>query len=84
MSKKDKLVSRFSILPKDFTWDEWSALLEYFGFQQSQAGKTSGSRMRFYQENYPPILLHKPHPGKILKLYQMKNIKEYLENEGLI
>jgi hypothetical protein len=84
MSKKEKLISRFTTLPKDFTWNELKALLESFGFEEFQAGKTSGSRVRFYQENYPPILIHKPHPGKILKLYQMKIIKEYLEIEDFL
>lgn len=84
MSRKDKLLVRFLTLPKDFAWLELKALLEYFGFEESQAGKTSGSRVRFYQDSYPPIMLHKPHPEKILKYYQLKYIKEYLQNEGFI
>lgn len=84
MSKKDKLLARFSGLPKDFTWSELRLILHYFGFEELQKGKTSGSRVGFYLEGYPPILLHKPHPGKILKQYQMKEIKTYLETEGFI
>lgn len=84
MSKRDKLLIRFMTLPRDFTWSELKAMLEGFGFTESQAGKTSGSRVRFYKDSYPPIMLHKPHPGSILKNYQMKYIKEYLQNEGLI
>ena len=84
MSKRDKLIWRFLTLPKDFTWAELKALLECFGFEESNAGKTSGSRVRFYQENYTPVMIHKPHPGKILKHYQLKYIKEYLQNEGFL
>ncbi len=84
VSKRDKLLIRFKTLPTDFTWLELKAMLEGLGFTESQAGKTSGSRVRFYQNNHPPIMLHKPHPGNILKQYQMKYIKEYLQNEGLI
>ena len=84
MSKKLKLVERFTSLPKDFSWSELSSLLKLFGFEEMQMGKTSGSRARFYKAGYPPILLHKPHPGKILKEYQIKYIKEYLEEEGFL
>lgn len=84
MSKKDKLISRFSRLPKDFSWEELTSLLTYFGFKETQKGKTSGSRVGFYLENYPPILLHKPHPGKIMKPYQLEAIKVYLEAEGFL
>lgn len=84
MSKKEKLVARFQSLPRDFTWTELKTLLSYFGFEEISTGKTSGSRVRFYQENFPPIMLHKPHPEKILKLYQINAIKNYLENEGFL
>lgn len=84
MSKQDKLIARFSSLPKDFTWNELKALLSYLGFEEVATGKTSGSRVRFYQKDYPPILLHKPHPGKIMKAYQIKEIKNFLENEGFL
>lgn len=84
MSKKDKLITRFLELPIDFRWDELRRLLNHFGFKESQKGKSSGSRVAFYCEGYPPILLHKPHPGKIMKHYQIKEIKSYLETEGFL
>jgi hypothetical protein len=84
MSKKDKLVKRFLSRPKDFTWQELITMLEGFGFTQQTAGKTSGSRVRFSHKTLPPIILHKPHPAKILKRYQADQIIELLKNEGLL
>lgn len=47
-------------------------------------GRTSGSRVMFVSEQYAPILLHKPHPRKELLDYQIKQLIEVLEQEGLI
>jgi len=53
-------------------------MLGYFGFNEVKKGKTSGSRVKFMNKDGVPIMLHKPHPSGILKLYQMKQIKELL------
>lgn len=79
MSKKEKLITRFLILPSDFHYDEMVTLLAYFGFIEVKKGKTSGSRVKFENEEGVPIILHKPHPGGIMKKYQMKQVKEILE-----
>lgn len=84
MSKKDKLVKRFLSRPKDFIWQELIVMLAGFGYAQQTAGKTSGSRVRFSHKSLPPIILHKPHPAKILKRYQIDQIIELLKNEGLL
>ena len=47
-------------------------------------GKTSGSRIIFTNDEHGSILLHKPHPQKELKAYQIKQLLEILEQEGLI
>jgi hypothetical protein len=84
MSKKDKLVRRFLSKPKDFTWQELIVILAGFGYMQQTTGKTGGSRARFTHKNLPPIILHKPHPAKILKRYQVEQIIEMLKSEGLL
>ena len=83
MGKKEKLIAKLAGDPKDFTFDEMKTLLEMLGFVMSNKGKTSGSRVRFMKGNVP-IILHKPHPRKELLEYQIKQIKEVLEREGLI
>lgn len=84
MSKREKLLDRFFTKPKDFTWDELAKVLSGFGYKQISAGKTGGSRVRFINADYPPIILHKPHPKPILKRYQLDEIINLLKQEKLI
>ena len=51
---------------------------------KSNKGKTSGSRVIFTSNDHGSILLHKPHPRKELLDYQVKQLREKLEQEGLI
>ena len=78
MSKKSKLIERFLSMPKDFHYNETVRLLGYFGFAEMKKGKTSGSRVKFIDEDGVGIYLHKPHPSGIMKKYQLKQIKETL------
>jgi hypothetical protein len=80
VGQKEKLKS----VPKDFTFDDAARLLGYFAYSISNKGKTSGSRVMFTSAQYPPILLHKPHPRKELPEYQIRQLIEVLEQEGLI
>ena len=83
MGKKEKLIAKLKSNPKDFTFDEMKTLLEALGFVMSNKGKTSGSRVKFMKGDIP-VILHKPHPGKELLEYQIKQITEVLEREDLI
>ena len=84
MTKREKLLDRFLLKPKDFTWSELCKVLNGFGYEQISAGKTGGSRARFVNENYPPIILHKPHPKPVLKRYQLEDIINLLKQEKLL
>lgn len=84
MGQKEKLIQRLKAKPKDFTFDEAETLLGYLSYVRSNKGKTSGSRVMFISEEHEAILLHKPHPQKELKAYQIKQLIEVLEQEGLI
>jgi hypothetical protein len=84
MTRKEKLVKRFLSYPKDFTWDELVVLLSFFQFSEASTGKTGGSRRRFINNDGLVISLHKPHPRNILKKYQVEQIIDFLEQEGLI
>lgn len=78
MSKKEKLIERFKSMPSDFHYDEMVKLLGYYGFKEVKKGKTSGSRVKFMNNQNVPLMMHKPHPTGILKRYQLKQIKELL------
>lgn len=84
MGQKEKLIKKLQSRPKNFTFDDAEALLRYFSYTRSNKGRTSGSRVMFVSEDYAPILLHKPHPRKELLEYQVKQLIEVLEKEGLI
>lgn len=82
MSQKQKAITRLKAKPKDFTWDELETVMKGFGYKQL-AG--SGSRRKFYREETKALIsLHQPHPGKILKAYQMRDVLNHLKEQKLI
>ncbi|MBQ2642471.1 MAG: type II toxin-antitoxin system HicA family toxin [Eubacterium sp.] len=83
MSKKSKLIKKLKSNPKDFSFKELETLLSLLGYEQDNSGKTSGSRVKFLNNN-SIIKLHKPHNRKELLNYQVKQIIEHLEQEELI
>jgi len=84
MTKREKLLDRLLTIPRDFTWDELAKILNGFGDKLISAGKTGGSRVRFIHPDYPPIILHRPHPKPILKRYQLEGIIDLLKQERLL
>lgn len=68
----------------NITFDEVASLLESLGFRQKNKGKTSGSRVKFLNNDGVPIYLHKPHPRKTLLSYQVKAVVQVLKEEGLL
>ena len=84
MGTKEKLRNRFLKMPSDITFDEMQRLLEGYGYEKSNKGNTSGSRLIFKNGNKRPIMLHKPHPGNIVKDYAMKQVFEDLKEAGFI
>ena len=83
MGKLEKMIERLKSNPRDYTFDEMQSLLLVLGFERSNKGKTSGSRVKFFKDGIS-IILHKPHPRKELLTYQIKQIVEILSEEGLI
>lgn len=84
MGQKDKLIRKLKSKPRDFTFDEAETLLGFLSYSRSNKGKTSGSRVIFTSVDHGSIMLHKPHPRKELLNYQIKQLRERLEQEGLI
>ena len=85
MTKKEKLIERMRRLPKDFTFVELETVLLQLGFEKDDKGKTSGSRVRFYnKDKQMQYLAHKPHPANIVKEKALKDIVDYLTENKLI
>lgn len=82
MTKRAKLLNRFLSKPKDFTYDEVRKLLSGYGYTEKQG---SGSRVAFINRDLRSIIhVHKPHPGKIMKGYQLGYIEDSLRALQLI
>lgn len=81
MSRVEKLKARLRARPADLTWAELKRLLTTLGYVET-AG--AGSRRKFRGEGLPAINLHEPHPGKIVKLYAVRDVADLLEAEGLL
>ena len=85
MSKDQKLIVRLLSKPKDFTYNELCRVLKSLGYEESQSGKTSGSRVAFIDKSTNHIIrLHKPHPSNELKQYQIELVIEELKSRGFI
>ena len=85
MGQKEKLIARLRSIPRDFTFDEAETLLGYMTYRRCNKGKTSGSRVMFMSDQYQTkTVLHKTHPRKELPEYQVRQLIEQLEQEGLL
>lgn len=84
MGTKEKLIERFKSLPTNSTFEEMERLLSIFGYEKSNKGKASGSRVIFKNGDKRPIMIHKPHPGNVIKGYAIRQVLNDLTNEGFI
>lgn len=85
MSKADKLLQRFLSKPKDFTFEELRKLLKSFGYEEAKTGKTSGSRVAFYNTELDDMIeFHRPHPSQIMKQCYLRDIEQQLRDKGAI
>ena len=85
VSRKEKILVRLLSLPKDFRFEELIKVLSSLGFEMNNKGKTSGSRVKFYnKEKKLQYLAHKPHPTSIIKEKALKDIIDFLKDNELI
>lgn len=89
MSTQGKLLAKFCKTPppKDFRFDELVTLLQGLGFIMHE--KTSGSSHKYFVYTLDSGAEHRidssrPHPGGILKAYQIKEIRTRLTLWGLL
>lgn len=83
MSQLEKAIERIKACPTDYTYDEAKTLLLRLGYEESNKGRTSGSRVRFFRKGDGRMInLHKPHPQSIMKEYAVRELKVFLESTG--
>lgn len=84
MTRKEKLIARFRSRPKDFTFDEAVTLLSYFGYQLSNKGKPSGSRVEFVEDDGPCDRVSQAASRKCTKAICNGSNKRSIGKQGLI
>lgn len=85
MTKAHKLFDRFLSRPKDFTFAELRRLLADMGYIEVKTGKTSGSRVAFYNQKINDLIrLHKPHPSPVVRQCYLDDILLHLKDRGLL
>jgi hypothetical protein len=85
MSRLEKLKKRLERRPSDFSFEELRRLLCAVGYREISAGKTAGSRVAFQNPATGHLIrLHRPHPGSILKKYQVDQIIDLLREKGFL
>ena len=66
------------------TVKELKNLLNKLGFFENNKGKIFGSRVEFKDKYERKIILHKPHPNNIIKMYMINTLLNYLEKWRII
>ena len=85
VSRQGKLLDRFRSRPRDFTFAELRTLLRGLGYTELTGGTTGGSRVAFQNAGTRHIIrLHRPHPAKVLKRYQVEEVLAELVRVGAI
>lgn len=79
MTKREKALERLLSKPSDFGWNELKPLMESFGYELKTTG---GSGRKFiHAETKATLFMHEPHPAKVLKSYQVREVLRFLKQE---
>lgn len=82
MSKIKKVLAKIHTKPTDFTWDELTRIMSYFGYKKLEG---DGSRVKFYHKEKNTLLaIHKPHNPTTLRPYQINDTISRLERDGFL
>ncbi|NYF78027.1 type II toxin-antitoxin system HicA family toxin [Granulicella arctica] len=82
MSRHDKLIVRLRSKPSDFTWSELLAVMTAFGYELKTTG--GSARKLIHSKTRATLMMHEPHPSKVLKAYQVRDAIQFLKQEGHI
>lgn len=78
------MIDKFLSIPNDLTWEELVKNLSYFGYDEFTKGKTAGSRRKFVNAKSDIILLRKPHPANVVKIYAIRQVVDHLKEKGFL
>ena len=82
MAKIEKALKRLCSKPTDFELNELRAIMLHFGFELKATG---GSGRKFiHRDTRAAHFIHEPHPSKVLKAYQVRDVIAFLTREGYL
>ena len=84
MGRAEKALERLLSVPtpRDYTWDELVAVMGRLNYELKSTG---GSARKFiHRATRATLMLHEPHPGSILKVYQVRDVIRFLRQEGAL
>lgn len=84
MARAEKIIEKIKTKPtlSSIKWDELVWLLRRLGYEVLNG---NGSRRKFHNAEKDHLInLHEPHPGNELKTYAIDQVREKLEEIGLI
>lgn len=85
MGVHEKALRRLLRLPRDYPYTELNRLFAHWGYRQVKTGHSAGSRVAFVNDVTGHIIrLHRPHPDKQLKRYQLRLIVQALRDQGVV
>ena len=79
MGQIEKLIKKLTSKQKKLDYLELRRIMLHFGYEEKTGGKTSGSRIRFIDDEGRILTLHKRHPQKELLPYQIDDVVEHLK-----
>ena len=83
MSKLERKIAEFRRCRGPYPYADLVLLLTWLGYRQTETG--GGSRRRFmHAESRHVIRLHEPHPGKDVLPYVVREVRNVLEERGLL
>nr|WP_319513827.1 type II toxin-antitoxin system HicA family toxin [uncultured Cohaesibacter sp.] len=85
MGKTEKLLSKLAECNGPFSFRDMCTLLGRLGYEMSTKGKSSGSRVSFYNREFDHLILtHRPHPGDEMINGAVEEIKDRLTEVGIL
>ncbi|CAM5205887.1 hypothetical protein CDEF62S_00167 [Castellaniella defragrans] len=89
MTRRQKLLDRFlkTPAPVDFRFDDLAVLLEGLGFSLHENAGGSSHKMfvcRLADGTERRLVCSRPHPGGVLKIYQIVQIRARLHEWGML
>jgi len=87
MAKHDKTLAKLRAkpTPADVKWSELRVLLEHLGYKMLTAGRSGGSRRKFFHAGKDALICcHQPHPSPDVDKACIDDVVEHLKANGFL